>query len=134
MTCDMWHVTCDMLWGWSFCQNFSSLALRICDSWCFEYILTNHNWLIQLINDKAVSRTAPATPGLLNMGLKFIFESTNKGGLEKLHHKLTENGKFWISKKFWALKYHGYSILEDIYKWWWQNPNFGDPLGCLVVK
>ena len=57
-----------MLWGWSFSQNVSSLALRVCDSWCFEYILTNHRWLNQLINDKAVHRTAPATPGLLING------------------------------------------------------------------
>ena len=70
LTCDMWHVTRDM-WhltccgGWSFSQNFSSLAFKVCDSWCFEYILTNHHWLNQLINDNAVYRTAPDTPSLL---------------------------------------------------------------------
>ena len=26
------------------------------------------------------------------------------------------------------------SLLGDNYKWWWQNPNFGDPNGCLVGK
>ena len=26
------------------------------------------------------------------------------------------------------------SVIGDNYKWWWQNPNFGDPHGCLVGK
>ena len=39
--CDMWHVTHDM-WhvtcygGWTFSQNFSPLALMVCDLWYLE--------------------------------------------------------------------------------------------------
>ena len=37
VTCDMWHVTRDTwhvtCWG---SQNFSSLALTVCDLWCYE--------------------------------------------------------------------------------------------------
>ena len=45
VTCDMWHVTCDVtldtwhetcLGGWTFSQNFSSLALTVCDFWYYE--------------------------------------------------------------------------------------------------
>ena len=62
LTCDTWHVTCDMwhlrhdklpltfdtwhmthnIWhvthggGWTFSQNFSSLALTVWDLWCLE--------------------------------------------------------------------------------------------------
>ena len=49
VTCDTWHVTRDMwqvtrdtswhvtcLVGWTFSQNFSSLALTVCDSWYYE--------------------------------------------------------------------------------------------------
>ena len=41
VTCDMWHVTRDMwhmtcLEGWTFSQNFSSLALTVCDLWYYE--------------------------------------------------------------------------------------------------
>ena len=48
VTCDTWHVTCDT-WhmthsvGWTFSQNFSSLALPVWDWQCFEYISTNHD-------------------------------------------------------------------------------------------
>ena len=34
MTRDMWHVT--RLGGWTFSQNFSSLALTVCDLWYYE--------------------------------------------------------------------------------------------------
>ena len=48
MTCDTWHVARDMwhvtrdMWhmthlgGWTFSQNFSSLALTVCDLWYYE--------------------------------------------------------------------------------------------------
>ena len=74
MTRDMWHVTHDMLHvtrlgGWTFSQNFSSQALTVCDLWYYEDLEEKDEWLNQLmnewINDEAVYRTAPATPGLL---------------------------------------------------------------------
>ena len=78
MTCDMWHVTCDTwhvltrdtchmtcLGGWTFSQNFSSLALTICDLWYYEDLEEKDELMNESINYKAVYRTAPATPGLL---------------------------------------------------------------------
>ena len=80
MTCDTWHLTHDMwhvtsdiwhathdLWQvglggrWSFSHNFSSLALTVFEWRCFEGSVTD------LINNKGVCRTAPATPGLLKI-------------------------------------------------------------------
>ena len=65
VTCDMWHVTC--LGGLTFSQNFSSLALTVCDLWYYKDIL-GKGWLNESMNewmnDEAVCRTAPATPGL----------------------------------------------------------------------
>ena len=71
VTCDMWHVTCDRwhvtcLGGWTFSQIFSSLALTVCDLWNYEDLEEKDRSLNELINDEAVYRTAPATPGLLN--------------------------------------------------------------------
>ena len=63
MTHDKWHVTHSV--GWTSSQNFSSLALTVWDWQCLEYISTNHH----LVNDEAVYRTAPASPGLLNSRL-----------------------------------------------------------------
>ena len=60
MTGDRWHVTHDT-WhmthsvGWTFSQNFSSLALPVWVYWCFEDLEENHHLLT----------LAPATPGLL---------------------------------------------------------------------
>ena len=74
LTRDMWHVTHDMwhmtrLRGWTFSQNFSSLALTVYDLCYYEDLEEKDDWLTewmnQWINDKAVYRTAPATPGLL---------------------------------------------------------------------
>ena len=69
MTPDTWHMTCDMLGRWTCSQNFRPLALTVCNLWYYEDLeekadlLTD--WLNQWINDEAVYRTAPATPGLL---------------------------------------------------------------------
>ena len=89
MTRDMWHVTRDMwhvtrLGGWTFTQNFSSLALTVCDLWYYEDILGKgwlnelmNEWVNELINDKAVCRTAPATPGLSNIVYNWEEINTN---------------------------------------------------------
>ena len=63
VTRDTWHVTC--LGGWTLSQNFSSLALTICDLWYHEDLEEKDDSINQSISDKAVYRTAPATPGLL---------------------------------------------------------------------
>ena len=65
VTCDTWHVTC--LGRWTFSQNFSSLALTVCDLWYYEDLEEKDHWLNYLNNYEAVYRTAPATPGLLIM-------------------------------------------------------------------
>ena len=64
MTCDMWHMTC--LGGWIFSQNFSSLALTVCDLWYYEDLEEKADSVNESMNDKAVYRTALAIPGLLN--------------------------------------------------------------------
>ena len=68
VTSDTWHVTHSV--GWTFSQNFSSLAIPVWDWQCLEDISTNHqslNYLITFINYGGDCRTAPATPGLLNI-------------------------------------------------------------------
>ena len=79
VTCDRWHVTRDtwqvthdMLGGWTFSQNFSSLALTVYDLWYYEDLEEKDELINELINDEAVYRTAPATPGLLkNIDLSY---------------------------------------------------------------
>ena len=67
MTLDTWHMTHDR-WGevniLSKCQLPSSYVWE----WrCSEDISTKDHSLGYLMNDEGVSRTAPATPGLLNI-------------------------------------------------------------------
>ena len=74
-TCDTWHVT--RLGVWTFSQNFSSLALTVCDLWYYEDLEEKADGLTQWMNHKAVYRTVPATPGLLimlsNISKVFLF-------------------------------------------------------------
>ena len=71
VACDTWHVTRNMwhmrrLRGWIFSQNFSSLALTVCDImkiWRKRLTDLINEW----INEEAVYRIAPGTPGLLKM-------------------------------------------------------------------
>ena len=77
MTRDTFHV-----WGgWTFSQNFSSLALTVCDLWYYEDLEEKahrmNEWMNESMNYEAVYRTAPATPGLLN-NLRWRFKSQNK--------------------------------------------------------
>ena len=62
---------------WMFSKNFSSLALTVFDLWYFEDWQEKdeslNEWMNELINYEGVGRTAPATPGLLN-----IYLQTNK--------------------------------------------------------
>ena len=74
VTSDTWHMTC--FGGWTSSQNFSSLALTVCDLWYYEDLEEKADWVTEiinlLINDKAVYRTAPATPGLLKTTWTFL--------------------------------------------------------------
>ena len=66
---DIWHVTCDMwnmthdtwhmtrdtghmtrLGGWTFSQNFSTLALTVCDLWYYEDLEEKDDSMNQSIN------------------------------------------------------------------------------------
>ena len=76
VTRDTWHVTC--LGGWTLSQNFSSLALTVCDLWYYEYLEEKDESLNEWMSDEAVYRTAPATPGLLKMCFRPKRELTKK--------------------------------------------------------
>ena len=75
-TCDAWNVTCDTLHvtcgrRWTFSHNFRSLALMVWVYWCLEdweaMDLSLNELINELISDEGIYRTAPATPGLLNI-------------------------------------------------------------------
>ena len=69
MTRGMWHVTRD-IWGMkilSKCQLHSSYDLGETIFWGYIHEGWLDQWKNQLINDEGVCKTAPATPGLLNM-------------------------------------------------------------------
>ena len=87
VTRDMWHLTCDMFRGVNILSNFqlpSSYRLWFMILWRFG----GKGWLNESVNDKAVYRTAPATPGLLNrVNGRFHV----KGSRKKV------NVKMWIS-------------------------------------
>ena len=54
VTCDTWHVTHDTwhVWGgWTFSQNFSSLALTVCDLWYYEDLEEKDRSVNQWINE-----------------------------------------------------------------------------------
>ena len=72
LTPDMWHLTYDMFhlthrgW-WTLCKNFKFLALTV---WVWRFCEDSKqkdHLLNQLISEKGVCRTAPATQGLLNI-------------------------------------------------------------------
>ena len=78
MTCDTWHVTCDMLpvtrdmlWWVNILSKFQLLS-----SYCLWSMIlwrsggkgSQTELMNEWINDEAVYRTAPATPGLLKRG------------------------------------------------------------------
>ena len=70
VTQDMWHMTCDMLWGVNILSKF-----QLRSSYCLWYMISwrlgGKSWLIDwlnyLINNKGVYITAPATPGVLSI-------------------------------------------------------------------
>ena len=66
VTCDTWHVTRDMFGGVNILSKF-----QLPSSYCLWFMILwrsgGKGSLNELINDEAVYRTAPATPGLLTM-------------------------------------------------------------------
>ena len=70
VTSDMWQVTCDTwhVWGgWTFSQNFSSLALTVCDLWYYEdlwrtKICVKHLIAAWLGPTLSLSETLPQVP------------------------------------------------------------------------
>ena len=89
-TCDMWHVTCDtwhvtrdtwhvFLGGGNILSKFqlpSSNRLWFMMLWRSGGKGWVTEWINQLINDEAVYRTAPATPGLLKNVMPYKFRKT----------------------------------------------------------
>ena len=78
MTRDMWHVTHDM-WhvthggGWTFSQNFSSLALTVWERQCFEDWEEKDDLAPHWINEwERCLKNSPGSPGLLKRGRKII--------------------------------------------------------------
>ena len=77
VTPDMWHLTCDT-WimtndgWWIFSKNFSSPALPVWYRQCVEDSELKDDSINPLLNDKGVYRTAPATPGLLIIKIRFF--------------------------------------------------------------
>ena len=64
-------VTCNIFsHNFTSSQNFSSLALTVCDLWYYEDLEEKADWINEWMSNKAVYRTAPATPGLLNISTK----------------------------------------------------------------
>ena len=77
VTCDMWHMTCDMwhvthdMWqvggGEPSLKISAPQLLRFPSEGLLKIISQRMtNGVNELMNDKGVFRTAPATPGLLN--------------------------------------------------------------------
>ena len=64
---DMWQVTCDTWWGVSIFLNVSSPALRVWDKQCLEDSELKDDSIDESVSNKGVYRTAPATPGLVNI-------------------------------------------------------------------
>ena len=67
MTHDIWHMTLDMWHGgrWKFSHNVSSLAHTVWEWRFFEDLEEKDESLNELMSDKGVCRTAPATPDLV---------------------------------------------------------------------
>ena len=126
MTCDKWHgtpdmwkVTCDM-W-WTFSKNVSSLALMVWEWRRFEDSEEKADSVNQSMNDKGVCRTAPATPGLLNIPTstvapilpqthssaclwKRVFPSySSQPNLTTLRFQWASDNHQWLLIRHWAL-------------------------------
>ena len=64
ITCDTWYMTRDMFGGMNILSKF-----QLPSSYCLWFMILwrsgGKGWLNESMNDKAVYRTAPVTPGLL---------------------------------------------------------------------
>ena len=73
VTRDMWHLTCDIFVWVNILSKFQLQALTVYDLWYYEDLEEKDEWINQSMNqsmnDEAVYRTAPATPGLLNIAM-----------------------------------------------------------------
>ena len=111
VTCDTWHVTHGE--GWTFSQNFSFIALTVWDLWCCEYLEQKDHSLTHSMNDEAVYRTAPATPGLLNIRLVYIYAIDLKITLcMVIFLNLPDLTVEQVHIKVFVTKFHQYITLE----------------------
>ena len=89
--------------GWTFSQNFSSLALTVCDLWGYGGNGELTHWLTELINDEAVYRTAPATPGLWNTFINNAFDTNSRCFHKNLLKPWIRLQVFWLSSLAYKL-------------------------------
>ena len=98
VTCDMWHVTHD---AWhvggvlTFSQNFSSPALPVCDYDIMK--IWRKRPLTKSVNDEAVFRTAPATPGLLIRQYSLKSESERKVSNNVFRNSVAKYEMSWFT-------------------------------------
>ena len=65
VTCDRWHVTLDTWCGVNILSKYQLSSSNGLEAMMF-WISEGKGWLTHSLNDEAVCRRAPATPGLLN--------------------------------------------------------------------
>ena len=89
-----------------------ALSLMVWDWQCLEDIFTNHEW----INDEAVCRTAPATPGLLNMLLCVMPSGTFGVLMYRPELPPSIEGDFWCSTCCFCVVLD--SLITKKYEFW----------------
>ena len=83
MTHDRWHVTHSRLCRVNILSKLQLSSFNGLGIWCFEDLEEKDHWINQLMNDKAVCRTAPATLGLLNTCI-WVQNKPKKADLQRL--------------------------------------------------
>ena len=92
----MWHVTTDTFWGVNILSKCQLPSSYRCDLWYYEDLEEKDDLPNQLMNRKAVYRTAPATPGLLNSpGYTKSANYWVQAWAKRRRHWQTKTNKFW---------------------------------------
>ena len=114
VTHDAWHMTCGehCVRRWTLWQNFRSLTLMVLDLWCFEDL--EEKDLNQWLGDRGDCRTAPATPGLLNIIIlqlavkhlkKYLHFFGGKAPTDLFVFKKTQTNLVFGFSPFWNLNF-----------------------------
>ena len=116
--------------GWTFSQNFSSLALTVCDLWYYEDLEEKGYWINELISNKAVYRTVLATLGLfimtkyeswvnMNIGWTSFMENMNYGWIWIMWKH--ESVEWMVEYQLWVNIYYGWIWITVEF---WGGPGF----------